>query len=280
MKKIYFILITLFFSINIFCVFDDYEPSTKARALGGAFSAIGKDANTIFYNPAYISEYKAEIITGYTRLFGTDYTKLITFALSYKLPGKWGNIGLGMQSFGVEYKNVNLMNENFYALSHAFTLMKDIHSSLNVGYVLNMFHLEFDEMGSQNTFGINLGVKASLHERTNIGFYVKNINNPTIGQNNNHDLPKSLVCGISYEPYKTLTTTLDIEKKIDAPTELHGGMELFVTDMFALRFGVRNEPVSFSGGIGINFMNFVFDYSINTHSMLGLTHHISFGYFL
>jgi hypothetical protein len=51
MKATLTILLTLA-CVTVFAMFDDYEPSPRARAMGGACTAVIDDANACFYNPA------------------------------------------------------------------------------------------------------------------------------------------------------------------------------------------------------------------------------------
>jgi len=277
MKKI--IIITLLIaSTGLFAIFNDYEPSPRARALSGAFYSTSDDAYAVFYNPAGLIRAGRNLRIAYTHRYGEDFSVLSSAAASWDLPGKFGVIGLGIMSHDVEYMDVNLMSEKVYALSHSLTLMKDIHSSIDLGYSLNMYHLSISGFGEQPSFGINLGAIATLHQRTRIGFTVSNLNNPKVGADNRHDLPQKMSIGIAYEPYENITTIFELRKSVDDETEIHSGAEVKVFEMLTLRFGVRNNPASFSAGAGFSKYNIIVDYGFNTHSTLNGTHHIGLGY--
>ena len=56
-----------------------------------------------------------------------------------------------------------------------------------------------------NSFGLDLGVIASLRSKVTLGVFVKNINSPRIGQGSNAQfLPRRLNIGCSYHPSKIL----------------------------------------------------------------------------
>lgn len=280
MKKIYGILVlTFILSISLNAVFNDYEPSPRARAMGGAYTAISDDAGAVFYNPAGLIFAGNSAKINYTNRFGLDFTVLTTVAASYKLPGSWGTLGLGMMSHAVEYLDVDLMSEQTYSLSHAFQLMKDIHSQLYIGYSLSMFQLKIDGFGDQPAFGFNLGAMAVLHERTRLGFTVSNINNPKVGENDTHDLPQRLAIAVAYKPYDGVTTSLEMKKSVeDDKAEIHTGLEIKVFEMLDLRFGARSYPASYSAGFGLELYNVQLDYGFNTHVTLDGTHHFGLGY--
>ena len=258
-------------------MFDDYEPSPRARAMGGAYYSVSNDANAIFYNPAGLNSAENNIIIGYSKLFNNDFQVLNTAALSIKLPRKYGTLGIGLQSMDVDYHDVNLMNEKIFVLSHSFNILNDIHSNLDIGYTLNTYHVSFEEKGEQPAFGINLGALATVHQRTQIGFTITNLNNPSVGEENQYDLPQKMAMGISYHPYTDVITSLELKKTFNGKTEIHAGTEVKVTEMLYIRCGVRSEPTSYSMGARFDLYNIVVDYGFNTHT-IDSTHHFSIGY--
>jgi len=275
-------LIMIISGMNLFPVFDDYEPSPRARAMGGVYYSISDDANAIFYNPAGLSLAENNLCISYTRRFGNDFETLNNIALTMDLPKKLGTLGFGLQAFDVDYMDVNLMSEKIYALAHSFTILSDVHSKIYVGYAANMYHLSINSFGSQPTFGINAGALAILHQRTRLGFTFSNINNPRIGADNLHELPQKLALGLSYIPYEDVITSVELKKSLvneteDSGTELHAGTEVKVYKMFFVRFGIRNNPTSYSMGARFSLYNIMLDYAFNTHT-IGNTHHFGIGY--
>jgi len=288
MKTIKFLIITIIlvnFSI-LFSIFDDYEPSPRARALGGAYYTKSDDANAIFYNPAGLNLAGNCINASNTKVFGNDFEKLNNIALSIELPKKYGTLGIGMKSMEVSYLEVNLHTESTYSLGHGFTLMKDIHSKLLVGYTANIYHIsqlstdiDSNDYEKQNTVGFDIGALATLHRRTKLAFTVTNINNPKFaGEDRNFDLPRKFAMGISYEPYYGVSTSFELKKTFEQQgTEFHAGIEFVLYKILTLRTGLRNLPSSYSMGFGLNFKNILIDYGFNTHE-IGSTHHFGIGY--
>jgi hypothetical protein len=277
MKKTELIILILVISIPLAAIFDDYEPSPRARAMGGTFYAAGNDPNAIFYNPAMLRHSPNSLLIGYSNLFDSGFVTLSSFAFSMQLPRKFGNLGIGMMSLDTEYLGVNLLSEKTYSLAHSINLMEDIHSQLNLGYTLNLYNLDIADFGNQSTAGINIGLQAILHTRTQIGMAVYNLNNPTLGLDNSHELPRRMAFGISYQPYTDVFTNIELKKALDGDTEIHMGTEILLYEIFTLRFGARTNPNSFSAGARFDIFNVVLDYAVNTHT-IGLTHHFGLGY--
>jgi hypothetical protein len=140
-----------------------------------------------------------------------------------------------------------------------------------------MYHLSIDGFGEQPAFGINLGALATVHQRTQIGFTITNLNNPSVGEDNAHDLPQKMSIGISYHPYTDVITSLELKKTMNSKTEIHAGAEAKIVEMLTLRCGVRSEPTSYSMGARFDMYNIVVDYGFNTHT-IDSTHHFSIGY--
>ncbi len=266
-------------------VFDEYEPSVRARAMGGTYCAISDDSDAIFYNPAGLSLGSNQFKAGYTKMFGNDFQVLTVFDASWDLPDTYGRVGFGYAGMDVDYMDKNLMSEKTFSLAHSFTLLKDVHSQLHVGYTANLYHLAIDRFSNCTAFGFNLGATAVLHTRTRLAFAVTNINNPRVGENEDHELPSEMTLGIAYVPYTGVTTSLDVKKTFNTPsdtgestTEFHAGVEAILFDILSIRMGVQDDPTMYSAGIGIEVYKVLVDYAYQTHSVLDDTHHFGIGF--
>ncbi|MBN2365550.1 MAG: hypothetical protein EH225_06115 [Calditrichaeota bacterium] len=267
-------------------LFDDRFPSARATAMGGAGAAVANGVWASYYNPAGLSEvYRPVVGTSYLRLFNVSFFSNFFGATAYPLPGKYGTASLSFEYFGVNYKDKNLSGEYTLSFSHGFYLLKDIHSSLAAGYSLKMYHWSLGEsqqlgdLGSASTFGVDVGLMASIYTRTYLGVYFMNINSPAIGEFTRHDLPQRVVVGLAYQPYDGVTTTLDFNRTIGmGEMQLWGGAEFTVFPNLDLRFGATTNPNRFTAGLGVNVAQFHLDYAIMTHSELGETHEVGLNY--
>lgn len=291
MKK--YIIISLFLLVacsQLLAVFDDYEPSTRARGLGGAFTALSDDATGIFYNPAGLRFAGNNIDLSYTKIYGLDFFQVGSASMSMDLPRKFGVIGFGMISHSVESDGVDMMSELQISLAHSITIMEDIHSSFHFGYAANVYNLGFGEFvnesdesenvdfGDQTAFGINVGALAILRERTRLAFTASNINNPKFGKSNEEDIPRKLAVAVAYEPYQGICTTIELKKAVGEDTQVRAGAEVEVHENFMLRFGVGNNPSRYSMGFKVEAYNVIVNYAFNTHAVLNMSHHFGIGY--
>lgn len=285
--RLIFLITTLILIISQLSagVFDDRYPSARATAMSNAYVAVANDVWAGYSNPAGLAALKQyEFGFAIQRPYNMKFFRNGFLGVSIPLPQQYGTLGLLAETFYVDYNGNQLSVENTIGLSHGFYLLNDIHSSLSVGYNLKYYYWDLGEsvggleLGSAGTFGVDVGLQASIYRRTQVGVYVYNINGPTIGSEVAHDLPQRIVIGAAYKPYTGLTTSLAIEKLIGYDTQVQGGFEFFLVDWLALRAGTSTNPSRFSAGFGLLYGGFQLDYSFQTHDVLAETHKFGFIY--
>jgi len=278
MKRVILALILIANLGLLSAIFNDYQPSARARAMSGAFIAVSDDANGVFYNPAgiYFSPVSASV--GMSYLYGQEFSELKTGSFVYPIPKELGVVGIGVSSFDVDYEDETLLAENQYTLAHGFKLMEDIHSSVHVGWSANLYTLSMEGFDNDTAFGVNLGAIATLHQRTRFGFAVSNLNNPKMGENNRHQLPRKFSMGLAYTPYDQVVTSVEMKKDFAEDTEFMGGVELRLFDPLYLRAGIHQNPATWSAGASFRLMGIVLDYAFTQHTVLDATHYLNVGY--
>jgi hypothetical protein len=275
--------------------FEDIEVSPRSRAMGGAFSALAVDAFAPFHNPAALAwTGETQAAASYVRPFGYDFSSQWAASAVTRL-GKWGGVGIGFRRFGVDYRDESLTGETTVNVSHGFRLMKDLQSQLAVGWAVNLYNLSYGntidlesgnpgsgiDPGSATAFGVDLSAQATLYNRTRVGFYVLNVNNPSIGDTDKEDLVQRVGAGVAYVPYQGVTTVLDISNELGEPFQFRGGTEFDVLAFMKLRAGIRTEPSIFTAGVGINHSGISVDYGFSTGGgTLNPTHQFGVSYVL
>jgi hypothetical protein len=278
-----------------FAAFEDLEVSPRARALGGAFSAMPADAYAPFHNAAALAWVGNPMgAASFVRPFGYDFSQQFVASGTMGV-GRWGGLGLGVRHFGVDYRGENLTGETTISLAHGFQLTKDMLSTLAAGWSVNVYHLEYGlsvdtnpsqpgsgiDPGSATTVGIDLSAQATIYNRTRVGFYALNVNNPSIGKTDKEDLNRRVGAGVAYMPYKGVTTALDISTQLGDPVQFRGGTEFAVNEYLTLRAGIRSEPSIFTAGVGISQYGITVDYGFSTGGgTLAATHQFGVSYVL
>jgi len=285
------VIIPLTLSAQVFTQVN--EVAAPISATGSSNIASIGSAWALFSNPAGLSRLTAvELGGGSYKPYGLSYFSSQLAVTAVPL-GKLGTVAFGYQGSSTSYSGKTLANETAFSLSHGFYLQKDIISTLSFGYTLNLYQLDYGQsagisgdgsdgidLGSGLGFGLDLGIQGSLHERTWVGLYVKNINSPEMGSSlTGQRLPRSLALGLGYEPYYGLTTTFMIFQKIGTEkTQYRIGLEYRIMPWLVLRTGVNTEPNRIGFGFGIEKWGVLADYAFISHPLLPETHQFSLGY--
>ena len=251
-------------------LFESTTINPSARAMGEAGVAVSDPAYATMVNPAQLgSVTRGVAAASYVRPFGTDFTDFVYLGAAFPVSAKYGNVGVGVSNFTVDLEGTNLLKETHFAVGHAFTLFSDMHSTVDFGYSLNLYRAEFgetvsgDNPGSDTAFGLDLGMIATLHKRTRLGFQVYNLNNPNIGLDG-EELGRRLVAGISYEPYDGVTTTFEFDNELGQELQYHGGLAMTVVEGFQLRAGILTNPSKLTAGFGYTLKDFSLDYGFSS----------------
>jgi len=251
--------------------FENVMVSPRARAMGDASVAVPDAPFASYLNPAGLAAIPAAGAVGlsYVQPYGLDFNRLYYLGAAWRLPGRAGALGFGFRQFKVEYEDVALQKESTFTLSHGLYLYQDLHSSVAVGYGLNLYRLEFGETvsgfdpGHADALGLDLALVAVLHDRTRFGVLVHNLNSPKIGEDE-EQVPERLQAGVAYEPYAGVVTTFEVETMQGEPVQWHGGLELEMVPGFQLRAGIISEPSKLTAGFGYTFHGWALNYGFST----------------
>jgi len=282
-QKLTFILILAALGLtagSASALFDEPTVNPRSRAMGETGVSVNDMAYAAFINPGQLAQAdRGEVSASYVQPFNASFHDFFYIGAAVPLSEKWGNIGIGLSDYKVEFDGVTLEKETQLTVAHGFNLYHDVHSTIDFGYSLNLYSVEFGETtsgldpGSDTAFGIDVGMSVTVHERTHIGFQVKNLSNPMIGLDQ-EELAKRLVAGVSYEPYDGVITSFEFNNQLGEDIQYRGGLEFLLVEGFALRAGVVTGPNKLTGGFGYNFQNFGVNYGFSTGGgVLDSTHH-------
>jgi hypothetical protein len=266
-------------------------PYPRSSAIGSGYAGIADDAGSAFFNPAGLA-----LVTGieggvsYQRPYGLSFFN--DFAGAIALPmDRYGTVALSAQNFSVNYQGNDLSAERVVGLSYGAILHRDIHTSIALGVTAKWLYWKLGDsvadpsesptiLGSASTLGLDVGVQASLWQRTRVGAAIVNFNNPTMGDPTPHDLPQIFRAGICYEPLDNVSTVIGAERILGQEVELSLGSEAWIFPELALRVGVTSNPNRFTAGFGVRVRQFQIDYAYLTHPELSGTHQVSIGMIL
>lgn len=249
--------------------FEDVSVSPRSRAMGETGVAVPTGPYATALNPAHLAGIGQNgLAASYVRPFGLDFTDHY-FLGAAVLGGPGGNFGLSLNQFKVNYQDVTLERESVVSFAYAKTLFSDMHSTVDAGFSVNYYHLEFGESidgldpGNDSSLGLDVGLSVLVHERTRLGVLAHNINNPQIGLDE-EEIPQRLVAGVSYEPYAGVLTTFQFNNVPGEDAQYRGGLEMMLAQGFSLRAGIVSRPSKVTAGFGYGFNGFSLDYGYSS----------------
>jgi hypothetical protein len=273
-------------------LFDDVPLSPRARGLGNATVATTNDAWAFYYNPAMLPSLSfAQAGLATLRANGLGFNRLTGVVLATPLYGSRGGLAVGWRRFAVENGGVDLATENTLSVAHGLRLFGDASTAVSFGWTLNFYRAEFGrsigsagdgsdgvDPGDAWTVGFDLGAVANVYERTRVGFFTRNVNNPTLGDDN-EELRRQVALGLAYDPYPGVTTALDVRNGLgEEDFRISGGVEMEIAPPLLLRLGLETQPNKVNGGCGIRLPYVTLDYGFSTGGgVLDTSHHFGLG---
>ncbi|MBN2355667.1 hypothetical protein JXO59_06110 [candidate division KSB1 bacterium] len=171
----------------------------------------------------------------------------------------------GMQAFGYQ-----AYQENTYYTGLSFALMEGV----DAGVSLRCVDLHILRYGHAWAFPVDFGMLVKVSGRTVLGFVVNNITGARIGRCR-EALPRCLQVGATIEALPQLHLCVDLFKDIRFAADVRCGADWRIHNFLALRAGMATSPAKLAAGLALRFNVCRFEYSVDTHEYLGLSHQCS-----
>jgi len=258
-------LLLLGFSQELVAAFQEGAPGPVAAGMGNASVAVSGSLWGISANPSLLSERRE---TSLSITFSPH-----RFGLSELAAGGLLHVcvtPVGVFGATISHTGFALYREIVGSIAGGWQVLPGLQAGVSIRY----FHLAIEGYGTDQAFGVQLGLLAILTTKLKLGFSASNLNSPVIGEGRER-LPQVYRTGISFQPVSDLEIAIDLLKDIHYPLELHAGFQYKFLSMLALRAGTAVEPSLFSAGVGMWFSDVSFDYAFTHHSVLGITHHLA-----
>lgn len=263
-------------------------------AMGGAYVSILGGPESIFWNPAGMSEpKKADVTTGYQYKFGG--LSHVQFFGDYKLdlptlPFLNGYVGLGLVTWWTRMEGWNAINENIGYVGASETLIglaykRSFFNLLSAGLTLKYDGSSIAKDGA-GAFVMDFGARSEI-SGIGIGFLIKNIGIGSAKLN----IPMGLVVGGNYTVYKTFNNM----HKVNVSAQLSSvqgvgfvfnvGAEYAFKNFLFARIGHNGIPELSLGllsgmrfGFGVKKYGGQLDYVFSSFGDLGPVHDVSISY--
>ncbi len=249
---------------------------TRPLGLGGAFTAVADDANTINWNPAGLSGLRrTEFTSTYADLYALgisqSYIGLVKDISDRIAIGfDWGNIGFDDKEL--------LFSENKINLSMGIQIYKGLSFGITSKYLSRDMQLDGTSYGKSSGIGYDVGLLWQAIRRVRFGISLLDIGGTDVSYKDKTletVLYQASRFGIAIYPLDNLLFAFDFGDRI------HSGAELTIANRLTVRAGIQQEKTEnedfsiYSLGSSIKLNNFIFEYGFESHPYFDPTHRFS-----
>ena len=273
MKRILPILFIFSFVLG---QYDQLFVGTRPMSMGGAFTAVADDANTITWNPAGLPGLRrTEFTTTYADLYAMGITQsymgfVRPFSDRVALGFDWSNIGFDDKELLYAENKLNFAVgiQPHRMFSFGFTLK----------YLMRDMQLDGTSYGKSSGLGYDAGLLIQPLKNLKLGLGLYDLGGTSVSYKDKTTetiLAQALKLGISYMPINGLTLAADFGDRY------HFGAEYILASRISFRAGVQQD---YSGdekimvpstGLSIKFKSIIMEYGYESHPYLAPTHRVS-----
>ncbi len=266
-------------------IFLRLDQSTHAASLSGAYTAIARDENALFYNPAGLANiHRGALGLNHTQwfediridnvVFGYNFDRKLGLALS--MAHLWMPSIQGKDAFGQNTNEVNVSSS-----MAMLGLGYKVHPSFYAGLAIKYYS---DNLAGYKAEGLALDAGILMHliiPGMTFGASVQNLGSKLQYNMEKESLPLTLRGGLAYKiPRIGLRFSAELVKAKDTDFFYASGIEYTFVHTFSLRIGNQfrawqNLNPVFGAGLNIS-ERYLFDYTFYAHNDLGATHRIGF----
>ncbi len=271
-RKLFIILFTLILSCGAYAQGDPPgRAGARAGALGNAYIGVRGDFWGLFYNPASIAGTPFTTISAYgeQRFLLSELTSGSAGIVWPFLPEQ--SIGVAVSTFGFD-----AFRRSVASASYGIEVIERLSLGASVSYM----NIDLGELGSTNAVLANVGINTALTDQLSLGFTAYNITRTQLENTFGiqEDLPVVYAAGLAYQPDEKVLLVVDLVKDVDQLVSFRGGIEYRLASILNVRAGVGNEPIIWSGGIGLNLNQLQLDFAAQYHEQLGYTPQVSLSF--
>jgi hypothetical protein len=258
---------------------------SRAIALGESYTALGTDANCMYYNPGGLvfSQHKELHLMRSFWFLGTSYNHL-----AFSLPSAgYGAFGLAVSYLG--YGDFEGFDEHYqplpgfsaYDMSVAVSYSQIMTNALSLGVNLK-YIMEKVEEASGKAFAADIGVRYHQQKAPySLGLSARNIGTSLKLESEGYSLPMEFTFGAALH-LSPLTLPVDIGYSTDDGIEFGAGAEYVLASIMSVRAGYKlgATPGGLSGiraGCGFMVKSIYLDYAFVPYDNLGNAHILSLG---
>lgn len=244
--------------------FDPVGAGSRARALGGAFTAVPGDIWALSFNVGGLARLGQNEVSFFYSPSPFGLRELSVEAGALGIPTSLGVIGVAVGKFGYE-----LYQEITATIAYSNSI-----SRAGFGLCVNYHSARIRRYGSAGTLDLDAGILVDASPQLKLGLSIKNANGSAVGASR-EPLPQMYAIGASYAPAQTVLLLLELRKESGYELSPRFGFECWIAKAIALRGGFSDVAPAYTGGVGIRYAYLGIDYAFTAHQDLGWTHDLT-----
>ena len=293
-KQLIYISIILLFSLPSLLFAGDAGQETpftigagaRALGMGGAFISIAEDASTIYYNPAGLPNlnYQELSLMHINLLEGTVYN----YAGWVYPDSKLGGFGIGYFRIGTDdiIRSSDFASNGTFGYSNSqllFSYGKNLHGGIALGLSFKIVNQVLDSLSDYGV-GFDVGMTIKISEHITGGLIFRDILPPELELvNHSETTPITLAGGIGLKKIKlsdsySINGAFELEKIENRSVKIHSGLELLVSDKYALRSGYDRDNITF--GLGLTMKRLKIDYAYKVIDYISDSHRFTLSFLI
>ncbi|RNI25775.1 hypothetical protein EFB08_13050 [Rufibacter latericius] len=233
---------------------------------GGAVTLA--DVWSLSNNPAGIAALKKPELGAYAHN-RFSLKELTTVGLLGVYPTtRFGAIGVDVQRFGGELYNEQRLG---IGLAHQLGVVR-------LGLKADLLQVRVQEWGSRKAVALSMGIQSDLLPKLSFGAHIYNLNQAKLAEFEDERVPTVMKLGLSFQAATKVLLVLEVEKELEYPVAVKGGIEYRLLPALGLRTGFNTGTRAGAAGVDVRFKQFQVAYALGTQHQLGISNYLSVAY--
>jgi hypothetical protein len=259
MKIVYLFLLC---SLPAYAAFEFSLADANLSGLSGSTAASDQIYSAYLLNPAVTSALDHHHLgIQYFKPYGMS--ELYSGSLVSNIITSYFNSGVAVSTLGNEIYSENQLIIN---LSRGL-----LNQKFMIGLNLRWFSIQVKNYNPLNALGIDAGFQYRINSRLLMGFSLLNLNQPSFYQKK-EELPSLINWGMQIRLTDQFTSFVSIQKDSWFSPSVRLGFSFWVNSFINLQSGFNSYPAIPAVGFHVQRNWAAFDYSLQYHFDLGITH--------
>jgi hypothetical protein len=257
--------------------FERFYLSSRAFALGGAYTALADDAAAAVVNPAGLTQLQsATLLTSYSQPYGI--ADLEEHFVAVSLPTPVGAFGISWHRFGL----ADVTSEDLFTIAYGHDLIRTSQdASLSIGGSVDVARISYESNAIHAKSAVTGSASVLLRPfpAIGMGYTIRNIGTPSfdwVPGDGKTKLKMTHALGFAYHWRRRAVFIVERFREQSGVWRDALGVEVEAGEYVKIRGGLGRGDVT--GGIGARVSRLNVDMGVSAHEVLGLSYHVSLGF--